>query len=120
MVGIGLADDIKEPMTHEADNMADEKPAITRDVLIAFIATRFKGAGACPTCDTNDWELVNTIDSEVGVPVFSDGSQIVAQFPIFALFCSNCGYTQMHMRSVVETWMSENKDEFSLKPLEQK
>lgn len=67
--------------------------AQTAGRLARFIETKWKH-GECPVCAVNSWQ----VGTDIGEMSVSDiyASDIVAAgtiYPLFPIFCTNCGYT---------------------------
>ncbi len=52
----------------------------------AFIATKWK-QGQCPVCGVNSWQVA----VEMGEMPMSRSAGMA--YPLFPIFCTNCGYT---------------------------
>jgi hypothetical protein len=58
----------------------------------AFIEQKWK-QGECPICHTNQWQVGVEIAEMPVHPATSTLSSASLTYPLFPIFCNNCGYT---------------------------
>lgn len=66
--------------------------ADTQRRLERFIETKWKH-GACPVCGVDSWQVGNEIAAMAMSEMYaSDIMAAMAAYPLFPIFCTNCGY----------------------------
>jgi predicted nucleic-acid-binding Zn-ribbon protein len=84
----------------------------------AFLKNKWKH-GSCPVCQTDGWETATDIAEMATSEIYAtDPRASGATYPMFPIFCSNCGYTLL-FNALIAGLVGPEADEAEAKAAEQ-